>query len=442
MILKKIIDKLSSQAMQSIIYKGLTGAFMFFSISLLVRYLGEVGYGIWVLIFSSFQWGLYFDFGISNVLKSKIPELISKKQESLINIYISESIKITFLIALVLFSICCIVVFTFDINSALNIFLENSFIKKVFLLNGLFFCINFVLSINKSLYIGALNPKISELSATISQILFFISILVLFVFFEKITIQEKLWTVTILNGICTILINGTYLVLFFKTHTYKLNLLSRINKNISSQILNNGLKFMLIQIFMVVIFFSDPYFIASYCSPKEISVFDILTKLYQLPLLVIISGLASYWPFFSQKYHEGEFNWFKKTFQKFQKTFYLIFLMLIFFTLFSYYLIPFWVGNQIDKLISNDYLILMMLIVLFRVYFTFYANFFNGINRLNSQVLVMGVTALIKIPLTIYILKNGFGLYGIFLQLLFFMLLWALYFKIESSIVIKKMLNE
>ena len=54
----------------------------------------------------------------------------------------------------------------------------------------------------------------------------------------------------------------------------------------------------------------------------------------------------------------------------------------------------------------------------------------------------MGLTAVIKIPLTMFLLKNGFGLYGIFLQLLFFMLLWAVYFKIESSIVINKMINE
>jgi O-antigen/teichoic acid export membrane protein len=106
MVLEKIIKKLSGQAAQSAIFKGLTGFFMFISISFLVRYLGETGYGIWVLVFSFFQWGLYFDFGVSNVLKSKIPELISKKQESLINHFIAESIKITVLIALVLLVFC------------------------------------------------------------------------------------------------------------------------------------------------------------------------------------------------------------------------------------------------------------------------------------------------------------------------------------------------
>lgn len=442
MILEKIIKKLSGQAAQSAIFKGLTGFFMFISISFLVRYLGEIGYGIWVLVFSFFQWGLYFDFGVSNVLKSKIPELISKKQENQINYFISESLKITILIAVVLLIICSLFIWGFNLNATFNIDLDFLFTKKLFFLNALFFCVNFVLSINKSLYIGALNPKISELSSTISQFFFFLTIGIVFVFFNSISIEEKLFTITLLNGINTTLINGVFLYLFFRQNNYKPILFKKFNSHISKEIFNNGIKFMIIQIFMVIIFFSDPYFIASYCSPKDVSVFDILNRLYQLPLLIIVSGLASFWPFFSQKFHEKQFLWFKSTFQRFQKIYFIIFISLIIFTFISNYLVQFWVGNEMSSFIDKNYLILMMFIVLFRIYFTFYANFFNGINRLKSQIVVMGLTALVKIPLTMFLLKNGFGLNGIFLQLLFFMLLWAIYFKIESSIVINKMINE
>ena len=164
MFLGKIIKNLSGQAAQSAIFKGLTGFFMFISISFLVRYLGDVGYGVWVLVFSFFQWGLYFDFGVSNVLKSKIPELISKKQENQINHVISESLKITILIAVILLIICSLFIWGFNLKATFNIDLDLLFTKKLFFLNALFFCVNFVLSINKSLYIGVLNPKISELS--------------------------------------------------------------------------------------------------------------------------------------------------------------------------------------------------------------------------------------------------------------------------------------
>ena len=83
MMINKIIKYLSSQAIQSAIFKGLTGFFMFISISFLVRYLGETGYGIWVLVFSFFQWGLYFDFGISNENEGKnLNQVLSYWKES------------------------------------------------------------------------------------------------------------------------------------------------------------------------------------------------------------------------------------------------------------------------------------------------------------------------------------------------------------------------
>lgn len=426
----------------SSIFKGLTGFFMFISISFLIRYLGETGYGIWVLIFSFFQWGLYFDFGISNVLKSKIPELISKKKEELINDFISESLKITVFIALVLLLAFSCFIYGFDLNETLNIDLDVQFTQKLFFLNAFFFCINFILSINKSLYIGILDPKISELSGTVTQVFFFITIGIVFFLFNTSPIPEKLLTMTLLNGIITSLINAAFFYFFFKKYAYKLALFKKINKSIVKEIFNNGIKFMGIQLFMVVIFFSDPYFIASYGSPTDVSVFDILNRLYQLPLLVIVSGLASFWPFFSQKFHNKEFIWFKYTFQKFEKTMLLLLLCLVAFTFAVSYLIPFWIGTEASTSIDMAYLIIMMFIVLFRIYFTFYANFFNAINRLKSQIIIMGITATLKIPLTLFLLQNGFGLYGIFLQLLFFMLIWGLYFKIESSIVINKMINE
>src|SRR5574343_412589 len=122
MLLEKILKNLSSQAAQSAVFKGLTGFFMFIS--------------IWVLVFSFFQWGLYFDFGISNVLKSKIPELISKKQENQINIFIAESIKITTLIAFVLLFICVFFIYVFNLNATFNIDIDLYFTKKLFFLNA------------------------------------------------------------------------------------------------------------------------------------------------------------------------------------------------------------------------------------------------------------------------------------------------------------------
>ena len=99
--MKILVNKIQSQAFQSSFFKGATGLLMFISIYLLVRLLGNSNYGILVLIIGFFQWGLYFDFGISNVLKSKIPELIYKNKITLINQYIRESLILTIFLSLI-----------------------------------------------------------------------------------------------------------------------------------------------------------------------------------------------------------------------------------------------------------------------------------------------------------------------------------------------------
>ncbi|MDK2772672.1 MAG: oligosaccharide flippase family protein [Flavobacterium sp.] len=437
----KIAKILSSQASQSAIYKALTGFFMFLSISVLVRFLGEIGYGVWVLVFGFFQWGLYFDFGISNVLKSKIPELISTQKEHLIEKYVSQSFFLTLIISLLFLSIATVFIYTNNLSSFFNINLEDHFLKSIFILNAIFFCINFLLSINKSLYIGTLNPKISEKGATLTQVIFFIALLLILTFFKNFSITHKLLWITIINGSSNLFINGYYLIAFLKDKKIKLFAFNRFERDITKQILQNGLKFMLIQLFMVVVFFSDPYFIAYYSGPKDVSIFDVLNKLYQLPLLIISSGLASFWPFFAQKFHENDKNWFFSTIKKFNKLFLIISLGILLFSFIIKCILNIWVGKEISDAVKITFITTMSIIVLTRIFINFYTNILNGANRLNSQLYVMGCTALIKIPITIYILKNDFGLDGIFIQLLIYLLVWSMIFKNQSISIIKKLKN-
>lgn len=438
----QIIKKYNNQASQSAALKGFTGLLLFFSISFLVRFLGESAYGVWVLVFGFFQWGLYFDFGISNVLKSKIPELTSKKLTQASNIYINESIKITFLISLMMFLVFFCVIYAMDLKSFFKLEFSTEFTRKLFIVNALFFCINFVLTINKSLFTGVLKPVFSEISSTITQLVFLISIIVSFILFQSQTTEDKLFLITYINGFTSIIISLLFFVYFFLKHPYKLTFEFKFNSKVAADIFKNGFQFMMIQSFMVVIFFSDTYLIARFLDLKLISVFDVLNRLYQLPLLVIIAGISSLWPFFSKKFHDRDFHWFHKAFKRFDSFYILIIMAVLVFTLISPFIMNLWVGQELAVLVDFKLIILMSLIVLARIYFTFYANFFNGINQLKSQIIVIGVTAVLKLPVTIYALKQGYGLEGILVILLLFMLIWAVLFKLKSSKIINQLVNE
>ena len=105
------------------------------------------------------------------------------------------------------------------------------------------------------------------------------------------------------------------------------------------------------------------------------------------------------------------------------------------------FILNIWVGKEISDAVKITFITTMSIIVLTRIFINFYTNILNGANRLNSQLYVMGCTALIKIPITIYILKNDFGLDGIFIQLLIYLLVWSMIFKNQSISIIKKLKN-
>lgn len=431
----KITDLFKNQFLLSAFFKGLTGLIMFLSVSVLIHFLGDKSYGLWIMILSMFQWSLFFDFGISNVLKTKMPEFIVKKDSQKINEYITISYLSTGIIAVLIFIALLILVLNVNLSEFLNLHFDRNAVSKLFLINGAFFCVNLILSINKSLFIGVNKNHLSEQNSTATQLVFFILIISSIYLFNSVDGLKKLYTITLLNGSVTIAINLFYTYVFFKNYDYKFVFLKKndfISKN--KEILSMGLKFMIIQSFMVVIFFSDTYLISHYLAPEEISKYDVITKLFQFPLLIILSALAPFWPIFAQKFHENDFVGMNKLFSKFHKWFFLILIGIIFLGFFSNIILFFWINkeNYVNFLVIAS----VVFMTIFRISFTFYANFFNGIGKLNSQIIMMGIAAIMKIPLSIFLFNRGFGIESVMITTCSFLLISSLLLFLQSKAII------
>lgn len=433
--MSKLLNLINNQIFLSAFYKGATGVFMFLTVSLLLSFLGDSTYGVWVLVFSMFQWSLFFDFGITNVLKSKIPEFIVKKESGKINRYISVSYTLTFCLALFVFLVFFLFIRNTEIAVFFNINLPESFIFRLFIANGIFFCINILFSVNKSLFVGILKNHISEQAATVSQIFFLIAMGFLFLFLKEETPEKKIIWVTYVNGLGTLLVNGFYTFLFFKKHPYKVVWINIPDfKEIAREIIAMGVRFMIIQAFMVVIFFSDPYLISHYLNPEDVSKYDIITKLFQFPLLIILSGLSSLWPLYAKYYHEHNYDWIKNSFSKFHRIMILIFAAILVLGLLSNTIIFLWIGKE--NYITTIVIYSIVIMTFLRIFFTFYANFFNGIGRLKSQIYLMGGGAVLKIPLTVYLLKNNFGVASVLLTTSLFLFIWSIVLFLQTKSII------
>ncbi|CAN1549833.1 RfbX Membrane protein involved in the export of O-antigen and teichoic acid [Flavobacteriaceae bacterium] len=418
-------------------YKGVSGLSLFLSIPLLIRYFGDTNYGLWVMVFALFQWVFSMDFGLSSVLKTKIPVLIYENKIDFVKSYIIATYKITTIISFFIFlSFFCLLQFI-DLKTILNIpFFDSVYINNLFLLNVFLFCLNFIFNVQKSLFVAFLKGKYSEQSIAVNQIVFLLTLLFIVYFFPDINYEQKLILISIANGIVGLLINGLYTVYFFWLE--KLNLRTNIAspKGFISEIIRLGSKYMIIQIGLLFVFTSDNYILSNAFGPKEVVPYEIVNKLFQFPMMIIFAALSPLWSMFAKDYSDKNHLKLLSKFKKFNYSFVVISILIIILALICPFIISVWIKQKIN--IPENLILYVAIVTALRIFVSFYSFFLYGVEKINTYIIVLILSILIKIPLTFFLIHLGFGINSVAIATLLIMLVWTIIIPFQCYKLINK----
>lgn len=437
--MKKILE---NHLIMSGLYKAGSGLSLFLSIRILIDFLGVEEYGLWVLIFTFFQWILLMDFGIQSSLKTKVPVLLHENKLDLLKSYIKTTYKFSAYIALIIFLGFYFITFFVNFNTLLNInFHTRDFINKLFLLNVLFFCLNFVVNSQKSLYVAFLKGKYAEQSIALNQFGYLILLFLFVTFFKQISIEKKLISITLINGLFSLLINLLYTFTFFKREKLNLKTKEKTPTSFVYDLLKLGSKFMFIQLGIMFIFSSDNYIISNAFSTNAVTVYEVVNKLFQFPFLILFASLSPLWSMFAKNYLEKNKKALLDSFKKFNQFFGIVVIGIIALALLTPLIISIWLKESIEY--PNHFILLISLVTIIRIYVTFYTFFLNGIGKLNLYILFILISVLIKIPLSYFFVDLGFDINSVVLSSLVIMALWAVFipykcYKIVNSIVLNE----
>ncbi len=428
----------NNHLLMSAFYKGFSGLSLFISIPLLIKYLGSNDYAVWVLVFTLFQWVLLMDFGIQSSLKTKIPILLHENKIDLLKSYIKSTYKISLYIASGIFTIFIISLSYIDLKSALNIsFHDASFINKLFILNVFFFCVNFVTNIYKSLFIAFLKGKFTEQSIALNQFIFLLLVFLSLFYFPDINVENKLFLVSILNGVFGLLVNIGYTIYFFRIEKLNLKSKEKTPKEFIVEILKLGSKFMLTQMALLFMFNIDNYIISNHFSPKEVVPYDTVNKLFQLPIMILFAGLSPLWSMFAKDYIDKNHTNLLKMFKKFNLFFILIVVLILLFAAICPYLISIWIKEKLDM--PTHLILYVAIVACFRVFITFYTFFLNGIGKLNNYLFILLFSVVLKLPLTNFFINLQLGINSVVLATLVLMLFWILFIPWECYRIVFKL---
>lgn len=196
------------------------------------------------------------------------------------------------------------------------------------------------------------------------------------------------------------MVNIGYTIRFFKMERLNLNTELKPPKEFIRETLKIGMKFMVIQLVMILFFTVDNYIISNNFSPKDVVPYDSVNKIFQLPVMVLFAALSPMWSMFAKDYIEKNRHNLLSSFKRFNLFSIGITFSIIVLALICPFIISVWIK---EPLLIPDYLIfLIAIITVIRIFTTFYTNFLNGIEKLNRYTIIIVFRLIVKIPLTYF----------------------------------------
>jgi O-antigen/teichoic acid export membrane protein len=392
------------QILYSIIIKGISLLIGLLYVPLLLNYLTQEKYGIWLTLVSILGWFSFFDLGMGNGLRNKLTEAFAKHDFESGRKLVSTTYAMLICIFSVVLVIFHISNFFINWNSVLNTKTIDS--NELYVLTSVvftFFIIRFIAQIVSVIFLADQNPSANNIITTSGNLLSFLIVLIL----TKITINGNLILLgTIISAVPVILFIVVSVAVFNNRYKKLKPSVKEIDFEVSKGIINLGARFFFLQITYIIIFTTSNFFIAQFYGPGEVAVYNIAYKYFQIPVMVYAIFMSPLWSAVTDAYVKSDFNWMKKTL-KYANLLSAIFsagvLLMIFLSNWVYKI---WIGDKI--LIPFGLSVTLGIYTIIDLFITPYSYFINGIGKLKIS-LILTVFGIIVYLILIYVLKDKFG---------------------------------
>jgi O-antigen/teichoic acid export membrane protein len=400
---------ITKHVLASFIYKGGSILSSFLLVPLTINFLDTENYGIWLTLSSFIAWFSFFDIGLGNGLRNKFAEAKAKGDLTLAKAYVSSAY---FTIG----SVCLLVILVFLV---LNFFIDWTVVfnadialqKELRILMPVvfsFFCLQLVVKLITTIYTAdqhhSMQGKINFLTSVGSLLAIWLM--------TKTTESSLLIFGTIFSALPVLILIGLNVLAFSSTYKNYKPTLSLWKKEYLKDIFGLGMKFFIIQLSGIILFSTDNIIISQLFGPEQVVPFNIAFKYLSISNMALSMILAPYWSSITEAYINGDFEWIKKSMNNLiiisLGSILIIFLMVIA----SPIVYKIWIGDNIDIPLSLTFY--MALFFSLTILYAPYTYFINGTGKVKLQMYSIAATAIINVPLSIFLAKNiGLGVSGV-----------------------------
>jgi len=373
-------------------------------VPLLLDYLTQEKYGIWITLTSILGWFSFFDIGLGNGLRNKLAEALAKDDLYLGRKYVSTTYAILICIFSVVLVFFHISNFFLNWNSILNTSTIDN--NELYILTSIvftFFVLRFIVHLISVIYLADQKPSVSKMMTTGGNLLSFLIVLLL----TRITLNGNLVLLgTIISAIPVLLFVLVSAISFNTRYKSLKPSVKAVDFKLSSILLNLGTKFFFLQITYIIIFSTSNVFITQFYGPSEVVVFNIAFKYFQIPVMVFSIVMSPIWSAITDAYAKSEFDWMKRTLKQLNLISLIFAFGIVLMVVISNWVYKIWVGDEI--IIPLGLSVSLGIYAVMQVAIAPYSSFINGIGKLKLTVSFTFLGIVVYLVL-IYVFGNLFN---------------------------------
>jgi len=419
MIFNQIKNKRTLLAIKNIfisfIFKFISMFTMLALVSVSIKYLGKLNYGVWITISSMIGWMGMFDFGLAHGLRNKLTEALAKKDYKNAKSLIISTYVFLFFISFIILIILLLLINNLNWKNFLN--LPNNFnmglFYKILILFSIFFVLQFTLKPINAILQAIQWPSIIQVIGTFNSIIIFILIYVAYISNLSPALFYYVLIMGIIPNIGFLLIT---LYIFYKLKYLRPSLEYFHIKSVKL-VSGLGISFFIIQLSLIVVNSSDNIIISHLFGPNEVTLYNVIYKYFSILIITFNVIMAPFWSAITDAYVKKEFNWIKKTIKILLFFLLIEAIIVLMMVMYSEKIIHIWIDKNF--FVSKQLVILMGLYTISLGVLTIFSYFSNGIGKIKIQMIAYIIASIVNIPLSIYFGKFlGLGVNGVLIATL------------------------
>lgn len=364
-------------------------------VPLMIDYLDKDTYGVWLTISSMITMLTFLDIGVGNGLRNKFSEAVANNDTKLAQTYVSTSYVSFSAIQLLLIILFLISFKYIPWNVLFNTTINNSQLETIICIGVISMGLKLIFDLVLYVLFALQQPGVVNAITFVSNFFILISTYAL----TRLT-QGNLTYLAIIVTVVPIITTGVWSIVLYngKLRDY-IPSIKQYNSKYLKSLFSLGYQFFILQIAVIVIFYTDNFIINQLFGPSEVTTYNVCFRYFNAINTLFAIAIAPYWSAFTEAYIKTDVIWMTRTYNFLIKMWRGLIVVVLIMVAFSDYVYSSWIGTRVHVPLTLS--VFSGLFVIVSSWNGINSSILNGLGKIRLQLLVALFCSLINIPLAI-----------------------------------------